>query len=124
MRLTALILNLPWTILCLIGGLLALPSKIIFSRWVIVLSVKSFWWYTWLPNMNGVRAMAMGNVILLGSNILDKDFEHELVHIKQFQKEPLIHPVLYLIETLRFGYKNNKYEKEAYGQAGNVYFSE
>ena len=71
--------------------------------------------------MKGVRAMAMGNVILLGPNILDKDLEHELVHIKQYQREPFIHPLLYAIELLRFGYKNNKYEQEAYGRAGNVY---
>ena len=65
--------------------------------------------------------MAMGNVILLGPNILDKDLEHELVHIKQYQREPFIHPILYAIELLKFGYRNNKYEKEAYGRAGNVY---
>ena len=121
MKLIAAVLNLPWTILCLIEGLLSVPRKIILTKRVLVLSVKSFWWYSWLPNAKGVRAMAMGNVILLGPNILDKDLEHEFVHIKQYQREPFIHPILYAIELLRSGYKNNKYEKEAYGQAGNVY---
>ena len=121
MKIISAILNLPWTVICLMAGLLSLPERIVFVKGVLVLSVKSFWWYSWLPNAKGVRAMAMGNVILLGPNILDKDLEHELVHIKQYQREPFIHPILYAIELIRFGYRNNKYEKEAYEKAGNIY---
>ena len=65
--------------------------------------------------------MAIGNIVLLGSNILDKDLEHELVHVSQFEREPLIHPFLYQYQTFKYGYRNNKYEKEAYEKAGNVF---
>ena len=67
--------------------------------------------------------MAMGNIVLLGKNILDNDMEHELVHVEQFEREPFIHPFLYQYQNLVYGYKENKYEKEAYGKAGNTYIS-
>lgn len=117
------LLNLPWTLLGLLCSLLSLPKKVILNRnpKAFVVSVQSFWWYSWLPGMKGARAMAIGNVILLGPNILDKDLEHELVHTEQFNREPLIHPILYWYQSFRYGYRDNKYEKEAYKRAGNLY---
>lgn len=119
----AIILNIPWTILGFFCGLLSLPKKVAFQNKpkALIFSVRSFWWYAWLPNTKGVRAMAIGNIVLLGSNILDKDLEHELVHVSQFEREPLIHPFLYQYQTFKYGYRNNKYEKEAYEKAGNVF---
>ena len=39
---------------------------------------------------------------------------HELVHVKQFQRYGFIKfPFLYLLESIRKGYRNNKYEVEA-----------
>lgn len=39
---------------------------------------------------------------------------HELVHIKQYQKHGIIRFfVLYLIESLKRGYRNNRFEVEA-----------
>ncbi|GMU74262.1 MAG: hypothetical protein AMXMBFR44_4590 [Candidatus Campbellbacteria bacterium] len=65
--------------------------------------------------------MVHGNVVQLAPTADEKDLEHELVHVKQYERAPLIHPLLYFIETLRYGYKQNKYEVEAYEKAGNLY---
>lgn len=116
-------LNTPWTLIGLFAALLSFPKKVSFSKSpvAVIFTVRSFWWYTWLPNMKGARAMAMGNVVLLGKNSLDKDLEHELVHVGQFEREPFIHPFLYQYQSFKNGYRNNKYEKEAYEKAKNVY---
>lgn len=59
--------------------------------------------------------------MLLGSNLLANDLEHELVHVAQYQREPFVHAFLYVYASLRHRYRNNKYEIEAYKKAGNVY---
>ncbi len=71
--------------------------------------------------MKGARAAAMGHVVLLSPLTEDKDLEHELVHVDQYQRLPFIQPFLYYFELLRKGYRNNKYEVEAYEKAGNIY---
>lgn len=117
------LLNLPWTILGLLAGIVSVPRKFSLNGkpYAFVLTVKSFWWYVWLPNMKGARAMAIGQTVLLGPNILQNDLEHELIHVEQAIRVPLVHPVLYTIETMRKGYRQNKYEVEAYDRAGNIY---
>jgi ASC-1-like (ASCH) protein len=65
--------------------------------------------------------MAIGNIVLMGPKLLANDLEHELVHVAQSMREPLIHPFLYQIENARKGYRKNKYEMEAYTKAGNAY---
>lgn len=119
------LLNCPWTIVGFFVALLSVPSGITTNKdgapEAFIINVKSFWWYSWLPKMKGVRAMALGNVVLLGTEILEKDLEHELVHVRQYAQEPLLHPFFYSIETLKKGYRDNKYEKEAYDLAGNMY---
>jgi hypothetical protein len=67
--------------------------------------------------------MAQGNIVLLGSNALTNDLEHELVHVEQFEKYPLIQPILYMLESIRHGYLNNRFEREAYEKAGNRYIT-
>ena len=71
--------------------------------------------------MKHTRAMAFGHVVMLGPNLEDKDLEHELIHVEQHQRMPLIQPILYWIELIRKGPANNKYEDEAYRRAGNIY---
>lgn len=121
-----LLLNLPWSLLGILFAIISLPKKLIFVKTpkAIIFNIKSFWWYAWLPGMKGTRAMAIGNIVLLGENILDKDLEHELVHVRQFEREPFIHPFLYQYQNFIHGYKENKYEKEAYRKAGNIYIPE
>ena len=115
------ILNLPYTITGLIVSLFCIPFDIKFKEnpYAIIFKVKSFRWA--IGYLKGARAMAIGHVILLGPNLEDKDLEHELVHVRQHQRMPLVQPILYYIELLRKGYKNNKYEMEAYRMAGNIY---
>lgn len=117
------ILNLPWSILFLIAGLEAIPRRVVLHRkpLALILYVRSFWFYTWLPGHKRVRAATLGNVILLGPDTLPCDLEHELVHVVQHQREPFIHPFLYQWQSLRYGYRQNKYEREAYKIAGNEY---
>jgi hypothetical protein len=123
MKYFAFILNLPWTVTALIASITSLPYKISFSKKeiAIILHVKSLWWYGWFWNSKGVRALAMGHVVLLSPKIIDKDVEHELIHVEQAIREPFIHPFLYIYQTFKNGYRKNKYEVEAYEKAGNVY---
>lgn len=65
--------------------------------------------------------MTIGSTVILNPRVEDKDLEHELVHVEQGQRVPLIQPILYYTELLRKGYRANKYEEEAYSRAGNRY---
>lgn len=123
MKLIALILNIPWSIILLLASQLSKPLKVEIDKtsFSIIIYVRSFWWYSWVPAQKGVRGMTLGNVILLGPKLLPKDLEHELIHIEQHQREPFVHPILNGLETLRHGYRQNKYEDEAYTRAGNRY---
>ncbi len=112
------VLNLPWTIVGLFLALVSFPHSI---RWnknptAFVIKIKSAWW-----GRKGTRAAAIGHVVLLTPKVENKDLEHELVHVQQSMREPFIHPFLYQVESIRKGYRNNKYEEEAYRLAGNVY---
>jgi len=69
----------------------------------------------------GVRAMTNGQVINMGPLEQKKDLEHELIHVEQAIREPLVHPILYVLESRKHGYRQNKYEAEAYERAGNKY---
>lgn len=115
------ILNIPYTAIGVLIAVASIPSSLRFVRnpYALVMKVKKFWWL--VGYMKNARAMAIGHSVLLGPNFENGDLEHELVHVEQHQKMPLIHPILYYIELLRKGYRNNKYEIEAYSRAGNRY---
>lgn len=121
MKFISFILNLPWTIIATLCAIISLPKRIRINQkpFAIVFIIRSFWWYEWLSK--GVRAMALGNCVLLGPKELPNDFEHELAHIKQIEREPFVHFFLYQIETLRHGYRKNKYEEEAYSSTNSTY---
>lgn len=123
MRFVALLLNLPWNITGLLLAMISLPRKAALSAkpFALIIHVRSFWWQTWLPSHKGIRASSIGNIILLGDNLQPNDLKHELVHVHQYEQRPFIQAFLYTIETLHYGYKNNKYEIEAYQKAGNTY---
>jgi len=126
MQYLSFILNLPWTILGLVLAIISLPEKAAVSTrpLAVTFNVRSFWWYSWLPGKKRVRAMTNGHIIQIGPLEQDKDLEHELVHVQQAIREPLIHPFLYALESRKHGYRNNKYEVEAYQLAGNKYTGE
>lgn len=123
MKYIAVILNLPWSIVGMILALISIPKSIKVSRSPLglVFTVKSFWWTMIAPSMKGTRAITNCNVVTLGPNILDKDLEHELVHVKQAMNRPLIAPILYQIESFRRGRKDNKYEQEAHNLSKSKY---
>lgn len=74
--------------------------------------------------MKGTRAATIGHVVILGPSTRVGDLEHELVHVTQYCSAPLIFPFLYYFELFKKGYRNNKYEVEAYKVAGNEYLSD
>ncbi|OGY36579.1 MAG: hypothetical protein A3E36_03235 [Candidatus Andersenbacteria bacterium RIFCSPHIGHO2_12_FULL_45_11b] len=116
-----LILNLPYSILGSLIALISIPKKISLHKnpGAVIVTVEKLWWrFGYLKN---IRATAVGNLVILGPNIEHKDLEHELIHIEQYQRMPIIQPILYYIELLKNGYQNNKYEIEAYRKAGNAY---
>ena len=115
------ILNIPYTIVGLMIALVSVPTGVKFrtNPYAFIINIKKFWWA--IGYIKNMRAMAFGNLILLGPNLENKDIEHELIHVEQFQRIPLLLPVLYYIESIKKGYKNNKYEIEAYQKARNVY---
>lgn len=119
----AFVFNLPWTILGFVASLLSIPTSISIHQrpLAIVVRVRSFWWYHWLPGKKGTRAMTTGHLIQLGPLTQPLDLEHELIHVEQAIRRPLIHPILYVAESLRHDYRKNKYEQEAYKRSGNAY---
>jgi hypothetical protein len=115
------ILNIPYTVIGLILALASIPVGVVFKTnpYAFVINVKIFWWA--VGYMKNARAATIGHVVILGPDIEDKDTEHELIHVEQYQRTPLLHPILYYAELIRRGYRNNKYEVEAYRRAGNIY---
>lgn len=110
----SIFLNFPYTLLGIISALVTLSYsvKIHKNPFAIVFRTNHCWWgIGWYKYM---RACTIGNVILLTQKELKNDFEHELVHIRQQERYPFIFWFMYLWETFRKGYKNNKYEVEAY----------
>jgi hypothetical protein len=120
------ILNLPWTIILIVASVFSVPNKVKLHHkpFAIIIYVRSFWYYRWIPSQKGVRAMTLGSVILLGPKLLQNDLEHELVHIEQHEREPLIHPIMNGIETLRHGYRQNKYETGAYSTSDSIHIGQ
>ena len=68
-----------------------------------------------------LRAATLGHVVILSNNLEKGDLEHELVHVEQYERMPVIFPFLYYLELIQKGYRKNKYEDEAYCRAGNLY---
>ncbi len=123
MNLIVFILNLPWTLVGFIAMLLSGPKRLhlVGDRWALVVTVRSFWWYRWLPGKGGVRAMAHGHIVQLGPLAEPNDLPHELIHVDQYRRKPLVHPILYALESWRHGYRHNKYEVEAYTKSDSRY---
>lgn len=125
-KIIVVVLNLPWSLVGVCGSILSSPKRMRVSKEppAIIFYVRSFWWYRLLPGMKGVRAMTNGHIVQLSKSADELDLKHELIHVAQHMRTPLIHPIFYLFETIRHGSgPKNKYEKEAYEKAGNRYFS-
>lgn len=115
------VLNLPYTLCLFILGLTCQPKYIKLNQkpFAIVIKVKDFWWRGLVYKYS--RAMASGNTVLLGPREEEHDLEHELIHVRQHNNLPFIHPFLNVYQNMRYGYRMNKYENEAYRLSGSVY---
>lgn len=117
----AFVPNLPYTLIGLIIALFSLPNRVRTHKqpYSLIIYVKSLWWA--VGYLKGARATTIGHVVILGPDAEKGDLEHELVHVAQHQRAPLLQPFLYYAELFKNGYRNNKYEIEAYKTAGNRY---
>ncbi len=115
------ILNFPYTLFLFIAGLTCGPKYIRFNKtpFAIVVKVDNFWWKKFVHKHS--RAMAAGNCVLLGPREEEHDLEHELIHVRQHTQLPFVYPIFYYIETLKHGYRKNKFEDQAYRISGSNY---
>lgn len=120
MKLIRTFLNTPWNSLGVLLALLTIPRKVFFDSdsFAIIFKSKNIWWMK-----KSVRAATVCQIVILSDGALKNDLEHELVHVEQALRTPLIHPILYQIELLRKGYAKNKYEIEAYTRSQSKYVS-
>ena len=111
------LLNLPWTIVAGCLALISVPINFSRQKDALIFSVKTIWWHP----QKGVRAVTLGNIVILGSNVQKYDLNHELIHVEQHMREPLVHPLFSFVEVVRHGHEHSKYEQEKYQKAGNLY---
>lgn len=68
-----------------------------------------------LAGMRGpAGAVALGHTVIVHPDVplSRRLLLHELEHVRQWEREPLF-PLRYSLETVRNGYRNNRYEREA-----------
>lgn len=75
-----------------------------------------------IPRLGGIlsrmtepaAAVTLGRTIVINpeARLTATLLTHELVHVRQWQRDPLF-PIRYSLATLRYGYRNNPYEMEA-----------
>ena len=113
MKVISFILNFPITIVGLFCVLLSLPEKVFWKNSAVVFLISSFWWLEIISWRKGIKGFTLGNVIMV-NNLADViTLNHEFVHIRQFQKYPFIFTVMYLLESFKKGYFNNRFEVQA-----------
>ncbi len=103
--------NFPYTLIFIFFALISIPLKLKFDKkhQALIINVKSFWWAS-LSYMKKARAMTFGHTIILGPDIKTTDLNHEFTHVRQFDRWPIIFPILYGYERILKG-KQSKYEK-------------
>jgi hypothetical protein len=91
-----------------------------------------FWW---LPGNRNMAGLTLWNRVYLRAEYCPIDPRdratvelvlHELVHVAQFRRNPVVFPIRYLVDHLRYGYHNNPAEIEARQTASRLarlYFS-
>ena len=70
---------------------------------------------TKLLNKTNILGITLWPFIIVRPSVTEKTIRHEKIHIEQ-QKELLVIPfyILYLWWSLKYGYRNNPLEEEAY----------
>ncbi len=116
------ILNFPYTVFGIIFGLVSIPKNISFVTRkdipVIVIKTRTLKTVFTVQNVKGVT---FGASVLRGPHEDAGVLEHELIHVEQYIKYPLIFPLLYAYQVFRYGYRQAPFEDEAYTRAGNRY---
>lgn len=75
-----------------------------------------------VPIFDGIRfiswvaGVAVGPLIVIKEQVADNEcvLVHELTHVQQWWREPLLMPLKYIYYWLRYGYWDNPYEVEAF----------
>ncbi len=123
-RLSKIIWASPYTILGLMIGLIGLCTRgKVLRRWPLEFCDGGVGWFLCHLPSDYVMAMTLGHVILGRTEAaLDISREHELVHVRQYERwGPFLGPAyvgcfLYLRWRGKDGYQENPFEKEAYGK--------
>jgi hypothetical protein len=70
--------------------------------------------FSWIPGNRDITGLTLWNRIYLkeGAASLELLF-HELTHVEQFRRSPLLFPLRYIIQHFRYGYDDNPAEVEA-----------
>jgi len=82
--------------------------------------VKAYWPWTWFLRTFKLAGIVMPwrSIYYLNGWANNEEFRrHELVHIEQINRDgPVRFSVQYLYWLVRYGYRENPYELEAYGE--------
>jgi hypothetical protein len=117
----------PWTLFGLVVGVAMLicgGGHMRRSGRVIELSGRGpAWFLLYFPFVAGASAVTLGHVVLARSTSdMDACREHEMVHVRQYERWGLLFVPAYLLCWLvltlrgRSGYWDNPFEREAYGR--------
>jgi hypothetical protein len=90
---------------------LAVPENVVIrsGRWLNVVG-------GWLSGLAGpAAAVTLGRTIVVHPDVqlTRRLLQHELVHVRQWQRRPLTFPLHYTWMHVRHGYRANPYEVEA-----------
>jgi len=115
------LLNVPYTVIGIVCALVSLPQHVAWDvpHRTLVFKAKTNWWLYFYARH--ARGIAMGHVVILFPNCLPNDLAHELIHVEQHDRYPIIFTILYMIESFKHGYRNNRFEAEAYERTQSIY---
>lgn len=70
----------------------------------------------WLSGMNGpAAAVTLGRTILVEphARVSERLIQHELAHVRQWERQPRVFPFRYIAAHIRHGYGDNPFEQDA-----------
>ena len=88
-----------------------LPDGVVLVRSALVPRIAG-----WLSGMGGpAAAVTLGRTILVAPDVrpTERLLRHELVHVRQWEREPYAFPFRYTAAHIRHGYGSNPFEAEA-----------
>ncbi|PIR96281.1 MAG: hypothetical protein COT92_01940 [Candidatus Doudnabacteria bacterium CG10_big_fil_rev_8_21_14_0_10_42_18] len=97
-----LLLNAPWTLLGLAIAALSIPKRTLVKKdaLALVIDVRRIWL---VEPFHGkpVKGFTLGNCVLRSDFAIINTINHELIHVRQFTKFPLVFPFLYLFDSIK-----------------------